>query len=1580
MTTHQQRLQLTKLYRRFLRGGAQQALIVLLAAFVMGSSTLSAWAQTGGPDRSFYSPLRQDSPLAAQLEAPKPKQAGPSMQAPGMVKPDYATITTPQGSSTPWNNEWSCYTLSGPITDTVSNMYYTTNPPGRGISITNIPSSVNTYVWFTVDVNVASNTPPGTYGFGIFGNGLPQYYGTCGAELTNGETLYSNAAYAVVPGSKDNLGCPYCKAGNQAAVGDPINVTVGNVYEDELDFKSNIGTLPLKIERNFNTQNGIVGWFGHNWTSNIDAALFGSPTSACTVRLPDGQEIGFTTSNSGTTWVPTTQVPVTLTTNASGYLAVRTDTNDSYQFNSLGQIISQTNVRGETLTYTRNPANTNQITAITDAYGNSMSLSWNTYSNGYTLVHTITAFGQTYTYSYNTTTFNLTSVSYTLDVDGKETTVERQYQYNNTANVYDLTDIFDENNNDIAHFGYDSNDLPNHSDSAGTESENIDYTNLYSSSPSVTVTNANGYEQVYTIAYNADGTAYIPSIAGVAGSGNNNVTPATTYTVDNSQDQPSITVDGNGHATQYAYDPTRSILTLQTNGYQWNGSQPITASTLTPTNAMSQMQVTKLDPVFPYPDQIVYSATNAQGTLVNTKRVDEVYDPTNGRLTSWTETDLTNYTTPYTTNNNTRNWTYQYTYYDTLKTQPKSEAIYGPRYSSTVNDLTTLQFDSAGHLTSKTDGSGHSWAYSNLNALGMPQTIKDNQNNVTTTVTYDEKNRVTSTTIASGTSAAELEQLTYYANGWLQETMRPDGSYLEYKYDGAGHLNEIDDSAGNKTQLTPNPLDGQWTTLNIVNSSATTVQTATRAFDDIGRLLQVLGSTQDVHLQNSWDLANNLQNSYEDGDVSTELTRVYDALNRVQQLQHQPVGGGTLGTYTLNGYDPTGAINSVTDPRGVTTTYQIDGLGNVMLQQSPDTNLTQLWHDAAGNTTQREDAKSQVLKYQYDALNRLFQITRGDTGAVQATYTYDQTDSAHTYGYGRLTSMSDLSGTTNFAYDPVGHLLGKTQVTNGVTLETSYTYYAGTDDVETMTLPSGNKLGYTWDTNGHVDKITLTKSGSTKAANLVSAISYQPFGGPLKWTLGNGTVDSRTYDGDGYVSADPVENSILYYPNKTRLQSMTLGGASNIVYTGARSFGYDNFEHVTSLSGSVAASGGTAQSLSLAYQSDDADNRLSETLAGTSTTFTPASTSNRLVSTTSGSTTTNYHYDLNGSITGTSTTPTYGYDFFNRLTTYKKGTTSASYVYNGRGERVQKSVGSTTTYFVFDEGGHLIGEYNGSTPIEETVYLGNMPVAVQEPSGTYYVHADYRNVPRQIDNAKKKAVWAWDPEVFGDTKPDQKPTGSTSTFAYNLRFPGQYYDAESGNFYNKARDYSPTLARYVQSDSFGLAAGVNTYAYVKGNPVNLTDRTGFICDGCEVPPAMAQAFASPDAGAIVIPAATIAASFLPVSDLFDGLLLWNKLAKARRLGKAGEKAVCKLKDIGSKQKIKINGRNRIPDGLTDDTLSEVKNVESLSYTQQLQDFADYAAQEDLDFDLYVRPDTYLSGPLFDAEAAGDINIIRIPMR
>jgi RHS repeat-associated protein len=183
---------------------------------------------------------------------------------------------------------------------------------------------------------------------------------------------------------------------------------------------------------------------------------------------------------------------------------------------------------------------------------------------------------------------------------------------------------------------------------------------------------------------------------------------------------------------------------------------------------------------------------------------------------------------------------------------------------------------------------------------------------------------------------------------------------------------------------------------------------------------------------------------------------------------------------------------------------------------------------------------------------------------------------------------------------------------------------------------------------------------------------------------------------------------------------------------------------------------------------------------------------------------------------------------------------TTGYVLNALGQRVKKSNASLTRYFVYDEAGHLLGEYDGTGAlIQETVWLNDTPVATLRPNGAsvslYYVHTDHLNTPRRVSRPSDNViVWRWDSDPFGTTAANEDPDGDSVLFAYNLRMPGQYFDAESGANYNYFRDYDPYTGRYIQSDPIGLGGGINTYAYVGGNPVGYSDPTGL------APPGRAQ--------------------------------------------------------------------------------------------------------------------------------------------
>jgi RHS repeat-associated protein len=131
-----------------------------------------------------------------------------------------------------------------------------------------------------------------------------------------------------------------------------------------------------------------------------------------------------------------------------------------------------------------------------------------------------------------------------------------------------------------------------------------------------------------------------------------------------------------------------------------------------------------------------------------------------------------------------------------------------------------------------------------------------------------------------------------------------------------------------------------------------------------------------------------------------------------------------------------------------------------------------------------------------------------------------------------------------------------------------------------------------------------------------------------------------------------------------------------------------------------------------------------------------------------------------------------------------------------------------------------LGAISTSAPVSLTVSASTVTV--------YYLHTDHLNTPRLVTDEQNKILWRSQPlaEPFGNGAPEEDPDGNGIPFAMNLRFPGQYADKESNLNYNYYRDYNPQTGRYIESDPIGLRGGMNTYAYVGGNPIRFLDSSG----------------------------------------------------------------------------------------------------------------------------------------------------------
>jgi RHS repeat-associated protein len=725
-------------------------------------------------------------------------------------------------------------------------------------------------------------------------------------------------------------------------------------------------------------------------------------------------------------------------------------------------------------------------------------------------------------------------------------------------------------------------------------------------------------------------------------------------------------------------------------------------------------------------------------------------------------------------------------------------------------------------VTTQTDPNGNVWSYTddldgNLltstdplqrqtkntwDALGDKTSTTDAMG-VTTSATYDATgNLLQTSTPLNGTTPLQYRVVAYGhgTHGDVTSMTDPDLRVWTYTYDSYGNKQTQTDLLGEQA-LSCYDNVGRITSFISPKGTAAGVNCATTApaayttymtYDAFASVLTSTDPLQHISRQ-IYDANQNLQ-QLTDANANVTLYH-YDADNETDQVT---AGFGTPQARTLTtDFNPDGTVFHQSDQVGSlvkTTTYLYDPLARVVSVSDPLLRVTTATYDGAGNKLTMKDPKNQTTAYGYDVANELKSVSYSDGVTQPVSYSYD--------GDGERLQMVDRTGTSTYSYDSLNRL---TQSTSGAGAQLQYGHNLR-GQVTSIVYP------------GTTGTVTRTYDNVARLKTVTDWLSHQTTfnydaNSNLQQTLYPNTVqDNRTFDNANRLMRITDTNS-----NGTILD-LPYGRDNNNQLTAenAQTFGYSPLNQVTS-----------AGSTTYAYDTADRLNQIVAP-AGTSTLLYDAADQVQSLTQMNGVTQVakyTYGYDPNGNRTSrtdasNAVTP-YTYDQANRLVA---AGSSASYVYNGDGTRVSKTVNAVTTQQTWDvSGGVALIIQDGTT--NYVTGPGGLPLEQITGAGvvTYYCE-DQLGSTRVLTNQSGTPVGTAAYDAYGNPV---TPTGASSPFQY----AGQYLDGESGLYYLRARFYDPSTGQFGSRDPL-TSATRQSYAYVQGNPLNQTDQSGlFVTEG-----------------------------------------------------------------------------------------------------------------------------------------------------
>ncbi|MET1080943.1 MAG: RHS repeat-associated core domain-containing protein [Pseudomonas sp.] len=687
------------------------------------------------------------------------------------------------------------------------------------------------------------------------------------------------------------------------------------------------------------------------------------------------------------------------------------------------------------------------------------------------------------------------------------------------------------------------------------------------------------------------------------------------------------------------------------------------------------------------------------------------------------------------------------------------------------------------------------------------------------------------TSIVDAANAKTLFE--YDSSQRLIALIDPLGNRNERKYDNRGRLLDQTDAANNRThyQYDKSRLSGiDYPTYNerYQYDSRDQVKSETREF------------AQSEETKNQIDqytyLADGLLEQWQDA-ANNPAGNGYDALGHI--ISSSDAEGGT----THFAHDKRGNLSQVTDPLGRITQFKYDIRDSLISEIKPGDATAirterRYSYDAVGNLKQTVTPDGRVSQYRYDDANRLIQtrhfanITLVDNNQAERTTDYSYTALNH------LKSYEDEESKAVYVHDALGRVSETTITykTASPNFSKSYAYsYDANGRKATYTNPEEQTYAYLYTSHGQLAGVSIPGEGS---------ISFKDF----RWLQPQSVI----YPGGGSLSV--IYDGLLRYTsrhlkdpagNPIQTQDYSYDAVNNITaidsQDGRIEYGYDKLHRLTA----TRYPQGDART-NEAYVYDGVGNRLDEASKPEELDIGQwqYNAHNQLVQRDG----IGYRYNADGHLiekgallgdfsliqSGGIDHWHYQYDSRERLVEVRKnGELLVRYAYNPLGQRISKNLAQSNQviYYLYSEEG-LVAEYDQQGNLKQEYAYDPTKPWMSQPLFTRakrsdtvkwavsYFGTSHLGAPDVAFEKSGEVTWRAKTQVFGNA------VLSSGVIDNELRFPGQYFDEETGLHYNFLRDYDAVLGRYIQADPIGMNGGVNQYNYGNSNSLRYTDPHG----------------------------------------------------------------------------------------------------------------------------------------------------------